>query len=133
VLLLLLLPLLLLLLVAYCVDVDAGVTRRRVRPLRLSPVVCACGEGGGGPGGGIHKNGAASPQQKRVEPPALGFLPREVHNGNKGQGTTAEATRQGTRFAGRMTMVYLTLLAAAHAQVPGYGVPGYPVTYMMNR
>ena len=43
-------PLLLLLLVAYCVD--AGVTRRRVRPLRLSPVVCACGGGGGGPGGG---------------------------------------------------------------------------------
>jgi len=27
------------------------VTRRRVRPLRLSPVVCACGGGGGGPGG----------------------------------------------------------------------------------
>ena len=47
---LLLLLLLLLLLVAYCVD--AGVTRRRVRPLRLSPVVCACGGGGGGPGGG---------------------------------------------------------------------------------
>jgi hypothetical protein len=27
-------------------------TRRRVRPLRLSPVVCTCGGGGGGPGGG---------------------------------------------------------------------------------
>ena len=41
---------LLLLLVAYCVD--AGVTRRRARPLRLSPSVCTCGGGGGGPGGG---------------------------------------------------------------------------------
>jgi hypothetical protein len=37
-------PLLQLLLVAYCVD--AGVTRRLARPLRLSPSVCTCGVGG---------------------------------------------------------------------------------------
>ena len=43
-------PLLQLLLVAYCVD--AGVTRRRARPLRLSPSVRTCGVGGSGLGGG---------------------------------------------------------------------------------
>jgi hypothetical protein len=43
------------LLVAYCVD--AGVTRRRARPLRLSPLVCTCGVGGGGLGGGASCSG----------------------------------------------------------------------------
>lgn len=29
-------------------------------------------------------------------------------------------------------MIHL-LASVYHAQVPGYGVPAYPVTYMMNR